>query len=181
MVGAAFTILPHHVLDGSGYIAPSDTLYIAGIGAGGKGTSNLANFAEHPNAKIAFLCDVDDRMATRSRERFPEAPYFKDYRKILDNEHQNIDAVCISTPDHNHAVQTMAAIQLGKHAFVEKPLTHDIYEARMLTEAALKYKVVTQMGNQGASGDSFRQLIDWYRAEVIGEVREVGAWTDRSV
>ncbi|MBO6523074.1 MAG: Gfo/Idh/MocA family oxidoreductase [Balneolaceae bacterium] len=181
LAGAAFTILPRHVLGGPGYIAPSDTLYIAGIGAGGKGTSNLANFAEHPNAKIAFLCDVDDRMATRSRESYPEAPYFKDYREMLDKEHQNIDAVCVSTPDHNHAVQTMAAIQLGKHVFVEKPLTHDIYEARMLTEAAEKYKVVTQMGNQGASGDGVRQLIDWCRAGVIGDVHEVWVWTDRPV
>lgn len=181
LAGAAFSIVPRHVLGGTGYTAPSDTLYIAGIGAGGKGTSNLASFAEHKSAKIAYLCDVDDRRAVTSRESFPDAPYFKDYRELLDKEHQNIDAVCVSTPDHNHAVQAMAAMQLGKHVYVEKPLTHDIYEARMLTEAAQKYKVVTQMGNQGASGDGVRQLTDWYRAGVIGDVEEVWIWTNRPV
>lgn len=181
IAGAAFTIVPRHVLGGTGYTAPSDTLYIAGIGVGGKGTSDLTAFAQHPAAKISHLCDVDDRRAVRSRENFPDAPYFKDYREMLDKEHKNIDAVCVSTPDHNHAVQAMAAMQLGKHVYVQKPLTHDIYEARMLTEAAEKYKVVTQMGNQGASGDGVRQLIDWYRAGVIGEVEEVWIWTNRPV
>ena len=78
----------------------------------------------------------------------------------------------VSIPDHNHAVAAMAAMQLGKHVYVQKPLTHDIYEARMLTKAAHQYKVVTQMGNQGASGDGVRQLIDWYNAGVIGDVKD---------
>lgn len=181
LAGAAFTFVPRHVLGGKGFTAPSDTLYIAGIGAGGKGTSNLRNFTDHPQAKIAFLCDVDDRRAVNSRTSFPEAPYYKDYREMLDNEHKGIDAVCVSTPDHNHAVQAMAAMQLGKHVYVEKPLTHDIYEARMLTEAAEKYKVVTQMGNQGASGEGVRLMADWYEAGLIGEVHTVKVWTDRPV
>ena len=89
--------------------------------------------------------------------------------------------VHVSIPDHNHAVAAMAAMQLGKHVYVQKPLTHDIYEARMLTQAAHQYKVVTQMGNQGASGDGVRQLIDWYNAGIIGDVKEIYCFTDRPV
>lgn len=177
---AAFTILPRFVL-GKGFVAPSDKLYIAGIGAGGKGGSDLSSFAINPKAEIAFLCDVDDRRAVDSRTKFPKAKYYKDYREMLDKEHKHIDAVSVSTPDHNHAVQTMAAMQLGKHVYVQKPLTHDIFEARALTLAAKKYKVVTQMGNQGASGDGVRQLIDWYQAGIIGDVHTVYCWTDRPV
>jgi predicted dehydrogenase len=100
---------------------------------------------------------------------------------MLDKEHKNIDAVSVSTPDHNHAVQTLGAMQLGKHVYVQKPLTHDIYEARVLTDAVKKYKVVTQMGNQGASGDGVRKLMEWYNAGLIGDVHTVYAWTDRPV
>tara|TARA_R110000868_G_scaffold408293_7_gene691081 strand:+ start:34651 stop:36114 length:1464 start_codon:yes stop_codon:yes gene_type:complete len=178
---AAFSIVPRHVLGGPGFIAPSDTLYIAGIGAGGKGYSDMTGFAEHPQAKIAFFCDVDERQTERARTTFPEAKFYTDYRALLEKEHKNIDAVSVSTPDHMHAVQTMAAMQLGKHVYVQKPLTHDIYEARMLTEAAQKYKVVTQMGNQGASGDGVRQMMEWYNAGIVGNVSKVYVWTDRPV
>lgn len=178
---AAFTIVPRFVLGGSGYRAPSDMLYVAGIGAGGKGQSDIANFAKSGKAEIAYLCDVDDRRAAKSVASFPKAKYYKDFRAMLDKEHQHIDAVSVSTPDHNHAVQAMAAMQLGKHVYVQKPLTHDIYEARVLTEAAKKYKVVTQMGNQGASGDGVRQLTEWYNAGLIGEVHTVYCWTNRPV
>ena len=181
MAGAAFSIVPSYVLGGPNHTAPSDTLYIAAIGAGGKGTSNLASFVQHPAAKISHLCDVDDRRAQTSRERFIDAPYFKDYRKMLEKEHKNFDAVCVSTPDHMHAIQAMAAMELGKHVYVEKPLTHDIYEARMLTEAAEKYKVVTQMGNQGASGDGVRRMQEWYNAGLLGEIHTVHVWTNRPV
>ncbi len=181
MAGVAFTIVPRSVLGGSGYVPPSDTLYIAGIGAGGKGTSDISSFAESPNVKIAYLCDVDDRRAEKSRSNFPDAGYYKDYRELLDKEHKNIDAVSVSTPDHMHAVQALAAMQLGKHVYVQKPLTHDIHEARQLTEAARKYKVVTQMGNQGASGDGVRKMQEWYNADLIGEVHTVYCWTNRPV
>ena len=180
VAAAAFTIVPRHVL-GNGYRAPSDTLYVAGIGVGGKGESDIANFAKSGKAEIAVLCDVDDRRAANSVKKFSKARYYKDYREMLDKESKSIDAVSVSTPDHNHAVQAMAAMQLGKHVYVQKPLTHDVYEARMLTEAAKKYKVVTQMGNQGASGDGVRQLIDWYKADTIGDVHTVYCWTDRPV
>ena len=180
MAAAAFTIVPRFVL-GKGYRAPSDTLYVGGIGVGGKGESDLANFAKSGKAEIAVLCDVDDRRAANSVKSFPKAKYYKDFRQMLDKEHKHLDAVSVSTPDHTHAVAAMAAMQLGKHVYVQKPLTHDIYEARKLTEAAKKYKVVTQMGNQGSSGDGVRQLREWYDAGVIGDVDTVYVWTNRPV
>ncbi|MFN8889533.1 MAG: Gfo/Idh/MocA family protein, partial [Cyclobacteriaceae bacterium] len=178
---AAFTILPRFVLGGKGFIAPSDTVYIAGIGVGGKGTSDLTGFAKNPKAKIAFLCDVDDRMAVESKKNFPDAKYYKDFRVMLDKEASGIDAVSVSTADHTHAVAAMAAMERGKHVYVQKPLTHDIYEARMLTEAAKKYKVVTQMGNQYASADHVRTAKEWVDAKLIGDVKSVQVWTNRPV
>jgi predicted dehydrogenase len=178
---AGFHIVPRHVLGGTGYKAPSDKLVIAGIGVGGKGYGDIKSFYESGNAEIAVLCDVDDERAKRSREDYPKAKYYRDYREMLDKEHKSIDAVSISGPDHNHAVQTLAAMQLGKHVYVQKPLTKDIYEARILTEAADKYKLVTQMGNQGASGDGVRKMMEWYKAGIIGEATRVWTWTDRPV
>ncbi len=175
------SIIPRHVLGGVGFTAPSDKLMVAGIGVGGKGESDIKSFADSGMAEIAFLCDVDDRRAANSRARFPKAKYYKDYREMLEKEGDNIDAVSVSTPDHGHAIQAMAAMEMGKHVYVQKPLTHDIYEARALTEAADKYKVVTQMGNQGASNDGTRLMSEWYDAGLIGEVTEVYCWTDRPV
>jgi predicted dehydrogenase len=136
LAGAAFTILPRFVLGGKGFIPPSDTVYVAGIGVGGKGTSDLTSIAMNPHAKIVFLCDVDDRMAVDSVKNFPAAKYYKDFRVMLDKENKGIDAVTVSTPDHTHAIAAMAAMQRGKHVYVQKPLTYSIYEARMLAEAA---------------------------------------------
>jgi predicted dehydrogenase len=180
MAGAGFFIIPRHVL-GRGFVAPSDKLNIAGIGVGGKGASDLTGFAASPKANIAFLCDVDDRQATRSVQKFSQAKRYKDFREMLDKEHKQIDAVSVSTPDNTHAVAAIAAMQLGKHVYVQKPLTHDIYEARMLTEAAKRYKVVTQMGNQGASGDGVRQMQEWYKAGIIGDATALYIWTNRPV
>jgi len=157
IAAAGFMIVPRHVLGGKGFIAPSDKLLIAGVGAGGKGQSDIANFYKSGKAEIAFLCDVDDRRSAKSRGDFPKAKYYKDWREMFDKEHKHFDAVSVSTPDHNHAIITYNAMQLNKHVYVQKPLTHDIWEARLLTEAAKKYKVVTQMGNQGASGDGVRE------------------------
>ncbi len=180
VAGAGFFIVPRHVI-GRGFIAPSDKLRIAGIGAGGKGQDDLANFAKSPNVNIVALCDVDDRQAVKSRQSFPNARYYKDFREMLDKEKNNIDACSISTPDHTHAVATIAAMQLGKHVYTQKPLTHDIYEARMLTEAAKKYKVVTQMGNQGGSGNGVRKAKEIFDAGLIGDVHTAHAWTNRPV
>ena len=177
---AGFFIVPRHVL-GRGFLAPSDRLIVAGIGVGGKGESDLANFFKSGKADVAFLCDVDDRRAANSIKAYPKAKYYKDWREMLDKEGKSFDAVSVSTPDHNHAVAALAAMQLGKHVYVQKPLTHDVYEARVLTEAARRYKVVTQMGNQGASGDGVRQMMEWYDDGVIGKAHTVYVWTDRPV
>lgn len=178
---AGIYIVPRHVLGGVGYTAPSDKLVVAGIGAGGKGADDIDHFFKSGKADIAYLCDVDDKEAAATRKKFPKAKYYKDYREMLDKEGKSIDACSVSTPDHQHAVAAMAAMQRGKHVYVQKPLTHDIYEARMLTQAADKYKVVTQMGNQGASGDGVRQLKEWYDAGLIGDVHTVYCYTDRPV
>lgn len=181
LAAAGFMIVPRHVLGGKGFIAPSDRLIVAGVGAGGKGESDLTGFVSGGKAEIGFLCDVDDRRAANSVKRFPKAKFYKDWREMMDKEWKYFDAVSVSTPDHNHAITTLAAIQRKKHVFVQKPLTHDIYEARILTEAAKKYKVVTQMGNQGSSTDGARKLMEWYNAGIIGDVHTVYCWTDRPV
>ena len=178
---AGFYIIPRHVLGGRGFTAPSDKLVVAGIGVGGKGESDLWNFYQSGKAEIAILTDVDDRQTAASRKHYPKAKLYKDFREMLDKEHKSIDAVSVSTPDHTHAVAAMAAMQLGKHVYVQKPLTHDIYEARTLTKAAHDYKVVTQMGNQGSSGDGVRQLVDWYKAGTIGDIHTIYCYTDRPV
>jgi Predicted dehydrogenases and related proteins len=177
---AGFMIVPRHVL-GRGFLAPSDRLIVAGVGVGGKGESDIANFYKSGKADIAFLCDVDDRRAANTVKKFPQAKYYKDWREMFDKESKNFDAVSVSTPDHNHAVIGLAAMQLGKHVYIQKPLTHDIYEARILTDAARRYNVVTQMGNQGSSGDGVRQLVEWYDAGLIGDVHTVYCWTDRPI
>jgi predicted dehydrogenase len=179
-LAAGFYIVPRHVL-GRGFVAPSDKLNIAGIGAGGKGESDLAEFAKSPYVNIVALCDVDDRQAKKSRESFPKATYYKDFREMLAKEKNNIDAVSVSTPDNTHAVAAVMAMQMGKHVYVQKPLTHDIFEARTLTEAAQKHKVVTQMGNQGASSDGVRQMQEWYQAGTIGKAHTIYVWTNRPV
>lgn len=181
IAAAGFIIVPRHVLGGKGFISPSDRLVVAGVGVGGKGYSDLQSIYKSGKAEIAFLCDVDDRRAAASLKDYPKAKYYKDWRELFDKEAKSFDAVTVSTPDHNHAITTLAAMQLGKHVYVQKPLTHDIYEARILAEAAKKYKVVTQMGNQGASNDGPRQLKEWYDAGLIGKVHTVYAWTNRPV
>ena len=171
-------ILPRHVL-GRGFTAPSDKLNIAGVGVGGRAETNLPRAYNNGSDNIAALCDVDDRMAVKARGMWPNAPYYKDYRVMLEKEGKNIDAVLITTPDHMHAPIAMAAMELGKHVYVEKPLTHDIYEARMLTQAAKKYKVVTSMGNQGSSGDDIRLIETWLQDGLLGDVHTVHVWTNR--
>jgi len=180
IAAAGFFIVPRHVL-GKGYVAPSDKLNIGSIGAGGKGQSDIAEFFKSGHANIVSLCDVDDRQSVTTRKNFPNAKYYKDWRQMLEKEQNNIDAVSVSIPDHGHAVAALSAMQLGKHVYVQKPLTHDIYEARTLTAAAKRYNVVTQMGNQGASGDGVRQMQEWYKAGVIGRAHTIICWTNRPV
>lgn len=181
VASAGFMVVPRHVLGGKGYIPPSDKLNIATIGAGGKGHSDLANFTKEGNVNVVALCDVDDERSAETRKEYPKAKYYHDYREMLEKEKDNIDACSISTPDNVHGVATLAAMQLGKHVYTQKPLTHDIWESRQLTKAAKHYKVVTQMGNQGGSGDGVRRAHEIYNAGLIGEVHTVHAWTNRPV
>ena len=166
--------VPSRVL---GAQAPSDTLNIAAVGIGGMGAANLKG-CEREN--IVALCDVDTGYAAKTIERYPQATFYRDYRVMLEKE-KGIDAVIIATPDHTHAAITMAAMQAGKHVFCQKPLTHTVFEARTITEAARRHRVVTQMGNQGQSYESMRLLKEWLDDGAIGEVTEVHAWTDRPV
>jgi predicted dehydrogenase len=170
----SFQFIPSRVLGRDG---PNNRLNIAGIGVGGMGGANL-RACETEN--IVALCDVDSAHAAGIFERYPKAMVYKDYRVMLEKE-KSIDAVIIATPDHTHAVITMAAMELGKHVFCQKPLTHTVYEARKITEAARRYKVQTQMGNQGHSSEHIRLLKEWLADGAIGDVTEVHAWTDRPV
>ncbi|MBD2702007.1 Gfo/Idh/MocA family oxidoreductase [Spirosoma sp. BT702] len=180
---AGFFIVPRHVLGGKGFIAPSDKLNIAGVGFGGKGFSDTNNSYNNGANNIVALCDVDWGLP-RVKENFtkhPNAKRYKDFREMLDKEGKTIDAVTVSTADHTHAVVAMAAMSRGKHVYVQKPLTHNIYEARMLTEAARKYKVVTQMGNQGASNPQQKTMVEWFDKGMLGTVHTVHLWTNRPV
>ncbi|MCH7520932.1 MAG: Gfo/Idh/MocA family oxidoreductase [Candidatus Marinimicrobia bacterium] len=179
IAAAVFTIVPRHVLGGPGYRAPSDTLNIAGIGVGGMGKNNVRSCAEG-GQNIVALCDVDRDYAAPVFKEYPKAKVYTDYRRMLDKQ-KDIDAVIIATPDHTHAVIAMAAMRAGKHVYVQKPLTHSVYETRMLTEAAHEYKVVTQMGNQGHSWEGDRLISEWIWDGAIGDVREVHAWTNRPI
>ena len=167
-------IVPSRVL---GADAPSNKLNIAAVGVGGMGASNL-KACEGEN--IVALCDVDSAYAAKTIGLYPQARLYRDYRVMLEKE-KGIDAVVIATPDHTHAVITMAVMQAGKHVFCQKPLAHTVVEARRITEAARRYKVQTQMGNQGHSYESMRLLREWLDDGAIGNVTEVHAWTDRPV
>ena len=161
-----------------GYKSPNERLNIAAIGSGGKGASDIAGCATE---NIVALCDVDEKRAARTFERYDKAPKYKDFRQMLDKEGRNIDAVIVATPDHMHATATMWCMERGKHVYTQKPLTRTIWEARELTKAAAKYKVATQMGNQGYSNPGTRQCAEMIWAGEIGEVREVHAWSNRPI
>jgi len=180
---AALTILPNFTVSGLGHVAPSDKLLIAAVGCGGEGADDIRHYSIAPkkNAEIAFLCDVDDRQAAPRIKEFPKAKFYHDFRDMFDKESKNFDAVSVAIPDHNHAIVGLTAMQHKKHLYLQKPLTHDIYEARILTQASEKYKVVTQMGDQGASCDGMRTLREWIEADVLGDIEKVYCWTDRPV
>jgi len=176
---AGFSIVSSHVLGKvTGHVAPSDKLNIAGVGVGGVGRRNLASMATE---NIVALCDVDWRYAAKTFDDYPKARRFKDWRVMFDEFGKSIDAVMVATPDHTHAGVTAHAITLGKHTYTQKPLTHSVYESRLLTKLAKKYRVATQMGNQGNSFDWCRRVTEWIQSGVIGDVYEVHCWTDRPI
>lgn len=176
---ALATIVPRPVLGGAGFVPPSERINLAGIGAGGMGGGDIATLAKL-GVNIVALCDVDDERATGSYKAFPRAKRYKDFRAMLDKEAKHIDAVTVGTPDHIHAVATMAALHAGKHVYCQKPLTRTLHECREVTKAAHKAGVVTQMGNQGHATEGARLTNEWLRAGVIGTVREVHVWSDRA-
>ncbi len=172
-VAAAFTIVPRHVLAGSGTTPPSEKLNIAGIGVGGMGAGDINAVA--PGNNIVALCDVDSVRAAVTFKKFPAARQYRDFRKMFDAMEKNIDAVVVATPDHFHAVAAMAAIERGKHVYCEKPLAHSVYEVRQLMKAAQEHKVVTQLGNQGHSFESIRNFCEWIWDGAIGNVHTIHA------
>ena len=173
---AGLLILPSRVL-GLGEAPPSEKLNVAGIGIGGMGAGNLANLESQ---NIVALCDVDSEYAGKIFAKYPKAKTYTDYREMLDKQ-KDIEGVVIATPDHTHAVIAMAAMKAGKHVYCQKPLTHDVWESRMLTEEAKKNpKLATQMGIQGHSMEGCRLICEWIWAGAIGEIREVDAWCSLS-
>ncbi|MFW5707382.1 MAG: Gfo/Idh/MocA family protein [Bacteroidota bacterium] len=178
MAAAGFTILPSTVISGLGHKAPSDKLNIAGVGVGGKGFRLMRDMQSE---NIVALCDVDWRYAKGCFDYFPKAKKYWDWRKMYDEMIDDIDAVVVATADHTHAAIAAHAMVLGKHVYVEKPLTHSVYESRLLTRLADEYKVATSMGNQGASGEGVNLICEWLWNDEIGEVTKVEAFTDRPI
>ncbi len=177
-LASAWTILPGRVFAGQRRtLAPSDKLNLAAIGVGGMGKSNLSR-CETEN--IVALCDVDTALAAKTFEKYPKARRYANYRELLDKE-KDLDALIVATPDHTHAVIAMAAMKRGVNVYVQKPMAHAVWEARLLTETARKYKVATQMGNQGHSGEGLRLITEWIASGALGDVKEVHAWTNRPV
>jgi predicted dehydrogenase len=176
---AGISIIPSHVMGKTlGHVAPSDKLNIAGVGVGGKGRPNLQGMSTE---NIVALCDVDWKYAQACFEDFPKARRYWDWRLMLEEMGDDIDAVMVATADHTHAAIAATAITMGKHVYVQKPLTHSVYESRLLTRLAREYKVATQMGNQGNSSPEARTVEEWIWAGEIGEVQEVHAWTNRPI
>jgi predicted dehydrogenase len=171
----AFMVVPGAVLGLRGATPPSEKLNLAGIGLGGQGSHDLKQLE---GENIIALCDVDKNRAAPVFKRYPQARQFADYGRMLE-EVKEIDGVVVATPDHHHAFAAMAAIKHGKHVYCEKPLTHSVWEARQLAQAARAARVVTQMGNQGQASEQTRRLCELVWAGAIGNVHEVHIWTDR--
>ena len=178
-VGAfAFHIVPQSAF------GANERVNVACIGIGGKGRSDVEGVAA-AGANIVALCDVDDnrrvKRAKDPREQFPKASFHRDYRTMLERLGKSIDAVTVSTPDHTHCHAAVTAMRAGKHVYCQKPLTHSVWEARLMAETAKEFKVATQMGNQAHAGEPIRRAVELVRAGVIGKVREVHAWTNRPI
>ncbi len=173
----AFTVVPSFAVSGLGHTAPSDMLNIAGIGIGGKGKVNLKNM---PGQNIVALSDCDYVYADPVFKTYPKAKKYKDYRKMLE-KHKDIDAVLIATPDHTHAAIAASAMEQGKHVYLQKPLTHTIWESRYLTELAKRTGVVTQMGNEGHSSDTVYEVAEIVQSGCLGTIREAHVWTNRPI
>jgi predicted dehydrogenase len=197
---AALSVVPRWILGAPGQPPPSERLNVAIIGTGGQGITNLKELLRHPDVNVSAICDVAEfwdnshlyyrhhggrgpaKQAIAEHQRLnpergqPDCSVHVDYRVMLERAHKDIDAVLVATPNHLHAVVSLAAIRAGKGVYCEKPLTHSIYEARLLARAAREAGVATQMGNQGHSTEDIRRAVEWIRGGAIGKVREVHAW-----
>src|SRR5215471_588041 len=173
----AITIIPRHVL-GQGQTPPSQKLNIAAIGVGGMGSGDIASCAQ-AGENIVALCDPDGNALAANAKKSPGAKLYTDFRKMLETQ-KDIDAVTVSTPDHVHAVATAMAMKLGKHVHCQKPLTHSVYEARMIGKLARETKVATQMGNFGQAGEEARRVAEMIWGGAIGSLKEVHAWSNRN-
>ncbi len=183
IAASSIFIVPRHVLGGLGYTAPSDQLGLAAIGAGGKGAGDIRNASVNGRERVVALCDVDSSGGngiSRSIKKFSDAQFYDNFKKMFDKE-KDIEAVTISTPDHTHAAAALYAMERGIHVYVQKPLTHNIYEARLLTEMAREKQIVSQMGNQGASNPEQLQIQKWILDGRIGKISKIEIWTDRPV
>lgn len=183
IAASSIFIVPRHVLGGLGYTAPSDQLGLAAIGAGGKGAGDIRNASVDGRERVVALCDVDSSGGngiSRSIKKFSDAQFYDNFKKMLDKE-KDIEAVTISTPDHTHAAAAVYAMERGIHVYVQKPLTHNIYEARLLTEMAREKQIVSQMGNQGASNPEQLQIQKWILDGRIGKISKIEIWTNRPV
>src|ERR1041385_4098625 len=172
------TTLPLYAKPRPRQVSPNEKLNIAGVGAGGKGAGDLRCCSTE---NIVALCDVNEASAAATRQKFPQAKFYTDYRVMLEKEDKNIDAVDVATPDHMHAAIAAMAIKMGKHVYCQKPLTHDVYEARRLRDLAREYKVATQMGNQGSASDGLRRAVEVVQSGIIGPVRHAYVWTNRPI
>ncbi len=175
---AAFSIVPSFAVSGLGHIAPSDKLNIAGIGVGGMGLANLKHLSSQ---NIVGLCDVDWKYAKGAFDQFPKAKKYWDWRKMFDEMGKEIDGIVVATADHTHAIISAHAMTMGKHVYLQKPLTHSVYESRLLTKLAAKHNVATQMGNQGASGAGVAETCEILWSGAIGDVKKVESFTDRPI
>jgi len=180
IIGSGVFIVPRHVLGGEGFTAPSDQLALAAIGSGGKGNSDIKNAYQNGKNRVIALCDVDPANAKSAYTTHTNANKYIDYREMLDKE-KDIDALTISTPDHNHAKIAYDCMNRGIHLYVQKPLTHTIAEARLLAQTAEKNKIVTQMGNQGGSSIGVPKIQEWIDQNKVGKVHTIYAWTNRPV
>jgi len=154
----------------------NDKVNVALVGVGGRGGWFVGIMPKLSN--VVAMCDVNDREMDLSfqKMKIPDVKKYHDFRRMLEEMDKQIDAIVVATPDHTHAVISAAAIKMGKHVYCEKPLTHDIHEARALRRLAREHNVATQMGNQGTASRAFRRGVEWIQAGVLGAVREVHAW-----
>jgi predicted dehydrogenase len=175
LAAAGFSIIP-----GLHSCSSNNRLNIAFIGVGGRGNANRNALPKDEEGNVidnvVALCDVSEERAAEGFSAFPNARRFSDFRKMFDEMHKEIDAVVISTPDHTHFPAAMAAMELGMHVYVEKPLAHSIWQLRTMKKAANHYDIISQMGNQGHTTEGIRFVKEWYEADVLGDVTEVIAW-----